>query len=84
LLGIEKGLYSRNFSKKWRTCKMRDVVHQCKSPLFQAKISGKIIKRYNKSCLVKITNYETIDEDMVMRLLGKIVLPNKAIKGKNE
>lgn len=60
-----------------------DILH-CSSPLLQGKFSGKIIKRYNKSCLVEITDYDVVDAYKVMHLLGKVVLSNKTIKGRNE
>ncbi|EGO9490485.1 hypothetical protein Q9Q_01048 [Enterococcus faecalis EnGen0078] len=59
-----------------------DILH-CSSPLLQGKFSGKIIKRYNKSCLVEITDYDAVDAYMVTNtLLGKVVLSNKLIKKK--
>ena len=56
---------------------MGELICQFRSPLLQETFSGKIIKNYNKSCLVEIVNYEAIDEYMVKELLGKIVVSNK-------
>lgn len=57
--------------------------YYCYSPLFEKIFVGKLLKKYEKSCLVEIIRCSKEDEITALRLMYKMVVPlNKIYKEK--